>query len=680
MIEKPFIGIDLGTTFSAIAHINEFGKAEIIPNSDNEWMTPSVILFDGPEVVTVGTIARQNALAEPDMIVEFVKREMGKTVDEYHREFYGKIYSAEELSAFILKSLKNDAEIKLGAPINAAVITVPAYFNDSQRTATIEAGRIAGLNVLRIINEPTAAALAYGVHKRDISQNVLVFDLGGGTFDVTVMRIENDNIQMLTTNGDHMLGGKDWDDAIIEYVASVFEEEYGENPLNDLQAYQDLQARGIQAKHNLTIKAESQLFCSYRGNVEKVSLTRSKFEELTQNMVERCKSLIDIVLEDSSLRPAVIDTVLLTGGATRMPMVHDMLCELFGKEPDSSVNPDEVVALGAAIQGAMLQTRKGLAPAKVAKMLGRLASIDINPHSLGFVTIKDGELHNSKIIPKNTPIPCEQKRSDYTTSRNNQTSLDVYLVQGEDNDPRYCTLLGAYEIYDIPPRPAKKARMEITFKYNLNTVVELEAKDLLTGTILPKRVKKEEVDLENLITSASPPQDIALLVDSSGSMSGIIEHAKQAAYSFLDRIGSGARVGLISFGDPNAHIRAGLTYNFAELKRKIESLRPSGSTPMAEAITLSDKELLKHEGVINIIVLLTDGEPNSTSETMESARQAKNRGIRIITVGVGGGVDSELLKQIASISEDYHFVDEAFEIESAFVNIATELSGGIMKS
>ncbi|MEK9148791.1 MAG: VWA domain-containing protein, partial [Candidatus Desantisbacteria bacterium] len=344
-----------------------------------------------------------------------------------------------------------------------------------------------------------------------------------------------------------------------------------------------------------------------------------------------------------------------------------------------SVNPDEIVAIGAAIQGAMLQIKKGLGTANVVKMLGEITSTDVNPHSLGFVTLKDGELYNSKIISKNTPIPCEKKRSDYTTSYNNQTSLDVYLVQGEDNNPRYCVLLGAYEFYDIPPMPAKKSRLEVIFKYNLNGVVEVEAKDIVSGNLLPKKVKKEKVDLESLLITVTPPQDIALLIDCSGSMSGIIEDAKQAAYSFLDCIGAEYRVGLISFGDPDAHIRAELTRNYAELKRKISALQASGGTPMAMAITLAANEMLKEKGVLNIIVLLTDGQPNDSPSTINAKQQAQNQGIRIITIGVGSGVDSTFLKQIASTPDDYHFVSEGFELESTFVNIATELSGGIMK-
>src|SRR6059058_315425 len=251
MSTRKVAGIDLGTTFSAIAHIDTYGKPDIIPNAESERITPSVILFDGANVI-VGTVAKNSSVAEPEKIVDFVKREMGKPKDQFHREFDGKIYSAEELSALILKKLKADAEKYLDQPVTDAVITVPAYFNDAERTATITAGQLAGLNVLQIINEPTAAALAYGLDKLDEDQTVFVFDLGGGTFDVTIMRIQDRHIKMIATNGDHRLGGKDWDDVIVNLVAEEFDRLHGENPLLDLHSYQDLHIRALAAKIQLS--------------------------------------------------------------------------------------------------------------------------------------------------------------------------------------------------------------------------------------------------------------------------------------------------------------------------------------------------------------------------------------------------------------------------------------------
>src|SRR5215210_8099410 len=274
---RKAVGIDLGTTFSAIAHIDAYGKPQIIPNAESERITPSVILFDGQNAI-VGSLAKQNAVAEPEKIVDFVKREMGKSKAQFHREFTSKIYSAEELSAIIIRKLKNDAEKYLGETVSDAVITVPAYFNDAERTATLHAGQLAGFNVLQIINEPTAAALAYGLDKLKSDQTVFVFDLGGGTFDVTIMKIESNHIKMLASNGDHMLGGKDWDDVIVNWVAEEFDRVHGDNPLLDLQSYQDLYNRALTAKVQLSTRQRTTVVHSYNGKSVKLELTREQFE------------------------------------------------------------------------------------------------------------------------------------------------------------------------------------------------------------------------------------------------------------------------------------------------------------------------------------------------------------------------------------------------------------------
>src|SRR6478752_6419611 len=310
---RKAVGIDLGTTFCAIAHIDAYGKPQIIPNSESERITPSVILFDGTNAL-VGTMAKQNAVAEPEKIVDFVKREMGKSKSQFHREFNGKIYSAEELSALIIKKLKNDAEKYLGEPVTDAVITVPAYFNDAERTSTLHAGQLAGLNVLQVINEPTAAALAYGLDKLDHDHTVFVFDLGGGTFDVTIMRIEGHHIRMVASNGDHRLGGKDWDDIIVNWVADEFDKLHGENPLLDLQSYQDLYNRALTAKVQLSTRSRTTLVHSYNGKSIKLDLTREEFEERTRHLLEKCKAICEIVMQEASMTWDGVDRILLTGG------------------------------------------------------------------------------------------------------------------------------------------------------------------------------------------------------------------------------------------------------------------------------------------------------------------------------------------------------------------------------
>src|ERR1043165_858503 len=350
MTRRKVVGIDLGTTFSAMAHIDLYGKPQIIPNSESERITPSVILFDGATVF-VGTLAKNNSVAESERIVDFVKSEMGKSKEQFHREFGGKVYSAEELSALILRKLKSDAEKYLKEPVTDAVITVPAYFNDAERTATITAGQLAGLNVLQIINEPTAAAVAYGLDKLDEDQTVFVFDLGGGTFDVTIMRIEGQGIQMIATNGDHRLGGKEWDDVIVNRVAEEFDRAHGENPLLDLQSYQDLQSRALAGKIQLSSRPRTAIVPTHAGKSVKVELSRSDFEEKTRHLIEKSKAICEMVLQEANMEWSDIDKVLMVGGMTRMPMVRKMVADLSKLPLVDDVNPDEAVAVGAAVQG-----------------------------------------------------------------------------------------------------------------------------------------------------------------------------------------------------------------------------------------------------------------------------------------------------------------------------------------
>src|ERR1700730_3845206 len=357
MTKRKAVGIDLGTTFSAAAHIDAYGKPQIIPNSESERITPSVILFDDANVV-VGTVARNSAVAEPEKIVDFVKREMGKPKEQFHREFSGKIYSAEELSALILKKLKGDAERYLKEPATDAVITVPAYFNDAERTATITAGQLAGFNVLQIINEPTAAALAYGLDKLDENQTVFVFDLGGGTFDVTIMRIEDQKIEIIATHGDHRLGGKDWDDVIVNLVAEDYSAAHGENPLLDLASYQDLQTRALAGKIQLSSRPHTAIIHHHNGKSVKVEVTREDFEERSRHLVEKCKTICEIVMQEAKTKWDKIDKILLIGGMTRMPMVRGMISQLSSAPLVSDMNPDEAVAVGAAIQATLSMLRE----------------------------------------------------------------------------------------------------------------------------------------------------------------------------------------------------------------------------------------------------------------------------------------------------------------------------------
>jgi molecular chaperone DnaK len=487
MSEKPLnrkaVGIDLGTTFCAVAHIDAYGKPQIIPNTENERITPSVILFDGTNAV-VGTIAKQNAVAEPDKIVDFVKREMGKSKAQFSRTFGGKVYSAEELSAIILRKLKNDAEKYLGEAVTDAVITVPAYFNDAERTATLVAGQLAGLNVLQIINEPTSAALAYGLDKLDQDQTVFVFDLGGGTFDVTIMRIDGHHIRMVASNGDHRLGGKDWDDVIVNWVAEEFDKQHGENPLLDLQSYQDLYNRALTAKIQLSTRQRTTLVHNYNGRSVKLDLTREEFEERCRHLLEKSKAICEIVMQEANMNWDQIDRVLLTGGMTRVPSVRQMINEMSGRPTADDVSPDEAVAMGAAIQGmlSMLHEEDESGEHNISQEVrdqfsaadGSLIKVtNITTHTLGVVLWDDSKVEEYvfPMIAKMTPVPADMKNS-FGTAKANMKNAIVRVVEGESSVPGECTPLGICDI-ELPPFLPKGSPVELTYHYNENQVLEV---------------------------------------------------------------------------------------------------------------------------------------------------------------------------------------------------------------
>ena len=483
MTQRKAVGIDLGTTFSVVAHIDPYGKPQIIPNSESERITPSVILYDSGSVI-VGTLAKNNSVAEAERIVDFVKREIGKPKEQFHREFDGKIYSAEELSALIIKKLKADAEKYLKEPVTDAVITVPAYFNDAERTATITAGQLAGLNVLQIINEPTAAALAYGLDKLDEDQTVFVFDLGGGTFDVTIMKIHAHKIQMLATNGDHRLGGKDWDDVIVNMVAEEFDRQHGENPLLDLASYQDLQSRALSAKIQLSSRDRTAIVANHNGKSVRIELTRTDFETKTRHLIEKCKTICEIVMQEAKMSWQDLDKVLLVGGMTRMPMVREMISQLSSAPLVDDVNPDEAVAIGAAVQAILsLLHEEEISGQKVlpedtrqqfsSREGGLIQVTNITSHTLGVVLWDEANLEEYvfPMIRKMNAIPAVARNSFGTASANMQRVI-VKIVEGESTVPGECTPLGICDV-ELPPFLPKGSPVELSYSYNTNQVLEV---------------------------------------------------------------------------------------------------------------------------------------------------------------------------------------------------------------
>ncbi len=659
------VGIDLGTTFSAIAHVNKYGVPEILHNAEGERITPSVVLFEGEEVI-IGTYAKQSSVAYPEQVVEFIKRHMGD--EDFTFEYRGEVYTPERLSGFILAKLKHDAELRLGHRIDQAVITVPAYFGDKQRRATIRAGEYAGLQVLSLLNEPTAAAFAYGFTRSEEKKRLLVFDLGGGTFDVSIVQLDGREITVVATTGDHQLGGKDWDDALIKYAADQFRARHGLDPLDDLAAYHDLRQKCTSAKLALSKRPRVNLFYDYRGKILRLELSREKFEDLASGLVRRCEALTRDVLEDAKLGVDDIDTVVLAGGSTRMPMIREMIKGLFGREPATDINPDECVALGAALTAAIESSRiSGEAPPV------DIRTHDVTSHSLGMVVYREARLHNSRIIERNSRIPCERTRDDYVTTHDGQTTMDLWLVQGENADPLECNVLGHFEFYGIPARTAGRSRLSVTFRYNANGIVEVEAMDLDSGQTLAHRLAAGSVTLEDLARNRAP-MNIVLVMDCSGSMYGRnIDEARKAALTFAQAsLGPNRQIAVVGF--PGG-VFCPLTPDLRRIQSAIENLTPIGSTPMSEGLAAA-RELMKSKaGVQRVYVVLTDGHPDDPDATTGEITRIRTGGGRIITIGVGSQVRPDYLRGLASRPEDYHFCNESVELQGTFINLATELGG-----
>ena len=481
----PILGIDLGTTNSAVAIVNEHGAPELLANRDGEYITPSVVFFEEDGSPIVGSTAKRSAMLDPTNVVQFVKRQMGNR-DWAHPAPDGKTRSAEEISALILRRLREDAEAISNQKFEKAVISVPAYFQDAQRTATQVAGEMAGLDVVRVINEPTAAALAFGVSAEHEGQ-VVVYDLGGGTFDVTVLTIGEGELKVLASGGDKNLGGLNWDNELMTHLQEAFQDATGAALTDDPATEQALRDKAEAAKLALSSMSSTKVVLTQGADTATITITREKFEELTADLLDETRVHLAGVVQDAGLEWSDITKVLLVGGSTKMPAVAKLIEQVTGMQPSREVHPDEAVALGAAIQGAMLERESarsepgGGAVGPDELGLVEIDLTDVTAHGIGFVLLDFGtrELYNEVVVEKDTPIPCEQ-RTQIGTVSNGQRQWKIELTQGDDRDPRYVTVVGEGIIDFDGPKP-EKYPIDVEMRYDADGVIHVFVYDGVTN-------------------------------------------------------------------------------------------------------------------------------------------------------------------------------------------------------
>lgn len=686
------VGIDLGTTFSVVARINEqTGKPEIIKNSFGKTITPSVLCFQENGNILFGEDAKNMQAAGDMNSVAFFKRSMGK--DMFSVEFFGKNYSATSLSAILLEKLKIEAEEQIGEKIDSAVITVPAYFTHKERQATIEAGEKAGLEVIAIINEPTAAALAYGLSEKRGEQTVLIYDLGGGTFDVTLAKINSDEINIIGSDGNHELGGKDWDDCIARYLVQEFNEQYGIDISEDSRMVASLLVTAENVKKQLTSMDEVIVPISYKNIKGTIKITEELFESISQFLIGTTKDVTERLLDSINMSWESITGIILVGGSTRMRMVNSYVTEMSHKEPLSGVNVDEAVALGAAIR-ANIDDKGNVVPLLGGKsnknkcegllIQGAKAISDVTAHALGMVSIStNGERYvNSVIIGKNTKIPAENKRSFNFRTRERDNELEIYVLQGEFQRPLDNAIINKYVVTNIEKTQTIPSLIDVCYRYTANGVVEVTAIQKDIDKKLPIRIEAVPDDMS--WTDGSPKDheeaivetvEVILAIDLSGSMCGNpIKKAKQAMSDFVNKMdASNTKIGIVAFASKVTTLLKP-TDDFKivqEIISKLEDVKVgygNEAEPFTEAYSILQGKLIGKSSDIQYIIVLTDGQWNDPHEAIRTAKKCHKAGIEVMAIGFGYA-DYEFLRQIAS-TDSFASITDLSGLTGSFSKIA----------
>ncbi|QYZ78218.1 VWA domain-containing protein [Methanofollis formosanus] len=692
------VGIDLGTTFSAVAYVDErSGRPRIIKNRYDNNITPSVLCFHDTGVICGEEAKDLQSDGDPDAIA-FFKRRMGDP--HFQVTYHGKTYDAEALSAILLEHLIKEAEDVISQKITDAVITVPAYFNNSQRKATIRAGKRAGVNVICIVNEPTAAVFAYGLNKQNHDMTILVYDLGGGTFDVTLAKVSADAITILGTDGDHELGGKNWDDAIARYLANCFLEEYNIDIFEEHVDYNELMVAIEKAKKRLSSAENTIISLSCSGKTSTYEISRAQFANITSHLMNQTRSLTEGLLEEANLSHngpltwSGIDGVLLIGGSTRMPMVPEYIRKMMGREPLTGVNVDEAVALGAAIRANIDLDGKSLMSLPSGTSMrctsgptsyglpGAKAIRDVISHSLGIIAANEDNTKfvNRIILKKNNPIPGTQTRPfSISTKKSGTHEVEVFMLQGESECPMDCSILGKYVFSGIEYTGKSKSVLDISYHYTQNGTVEVSAVQRETGKPLALRIEEIPADMSWVNQS---PKELALAqrksemttvffaIDLSGSMSGQpLAEAKKAAHNFVKEMDlSCTDIGLIVFAD-SVRVILEPTHDIKAITRGIDSWRMSmvgygnSAEPFTQCLGTQTRSTMKNLLLLRsadehpvFVIVLTDGVWQCQRHAIVQANNCHKAGIQVIAIGFGSA-DKEFLRKISSTDESALFTN-----------------------
>ena len=679
------VGIDLGTTNSVVARLDDHERPVVVPNGDGATTTPSVVCFQDGETL-VGAEAKEMHSIGQWPVAAFFKRQMGDPHFVFHAE--GVDHTATDLSAIVLRKLKSDAEAAVGVGIRHAVITVPAYFRHVEREATIEAGRAAGLDVLQIINEPTAAAIAYGAGRAHGDGGpLLVYDLGGGTFDVTLLELAYGEIRVRCSDGDKRLGGKDWDDRIIDFLGNRFRDDFGVDPLEDAESLADLRDQAEKAKKRLSAAEATTVSIVHDGCRECYRLTRERFEELTGDLLERTVSLTNRVVEDATLRPEEVNGVLFVGGSTRMPAVRHRIERAFGRPPRGDINEDEAVALGAAIVAAWRLAASNTDSSSFM-LAGALKTLDVTNHSLGMIAVNaDRSAYvNSIILPKNAEIPCEETRPYQQRTRpGGGNRVEVFMTQGETDRPDEVAYLGKYVVKDVPHLPSGVAIVDVTYCYDRNGTVEVSASARGSAEGLDVAVEDLPDDipgrfLESPDSHVQEPEHLTayLAFDLSGSMSGEpLREAKKAARGFLRNIDLGhCSLGVIAFSNC-VQMMTEAIQNARTIERAIERLEV-GETGWTNDAHPFDEIRRRLKGVPGrrFAIVLADGVWSCQERAIRAAKACHGDCIQVVAIGFGGA-DLDFLRAIASSEEASFFtgVSRLVETFSSIAQVLTETGG-----